>query len=100
MGFKVLNPNDPEIQEQYQLEKDIYLYYGMPMGFWRELAQSCDIFAFRSLPGGKIPSGVASELTAARNAGMPIIELPPTGTDRFMTYQQTKDYFLECGYYK
>jgi len=100
MGFKVLNPNTPEIQDKYQRVKDNIIYKGEPMLFWQDLAQSCDIFAFRSLPGGKIPSGVAAELTAARDAGMPIIELPSVGDDRFMSHQQTKDYFLECGFYK
>lgn len=100
MGFKVLNPNTKNVQAEYQSVKDIHVKSGNPMKFWQQLATSCDIFAFRALPGGKIPSGVASELTAARNAGMPIIELPTVGTDRFLSYQQTTDYFLECGYYK
>lgn len=100
MGFRVLNPNTKKVQAEYQLVKDYHTSRGCPMLFWQDLAQSCDIFAFRSLPGGKIPSGVAAELTAARDAGMPIIELPSVGDDRFMSHQQTKDYFLECGFYK
>ena len=70
------------------------------MRYWEDLSLTCDVFSFRSLPGGKITSGVAAELTAARNAGIRIIELPSVGEDRFMSYQQTKDYFLECGFYK
>ena len=101
MGFKVTNPNDPEIQKRYKVIEDWLLKSGNPMKYyWEDLSLTCDVFAFRSLPGGKIPSGVAAGLTAARNAGMPIIELPAVGDDRFLSYQQTKDYFLECGFYK
>lgn len=102
-GFEVFNPNQQIIQdevinikncttcakrEDWMLHqyKDEYGYlssitnkrYGQQdcMNFFGDLIKTCDAFAFRPLPNGQIPSGVAFELEVALKKGLPIIELP------------------------
>ncbi len=65
LGFKVINPNDPEYKSNKNME------------FFRKLAAGADAVAFRALPDGKISPGVAYELKAAKRR----IELP-TGIEQ------------------
>lgn len=99
LGFEVINPNTPDIQAgcNAYIEK-----YGKNrvMEYFKEIVFNCDLVAFRSLPGGKILSGVSVEISEAILADMPVIELPCSLTDRMMTHSETKQYLTEIGFYK
>lgn len=88
LGFDVLNPNGP--QHQKGAKKD-------GMAYFESVVLSCDALAFRALPDGKISSGVAQEIQWAQKAKMPIIELPGSFLQRFLTYPQTVEYLLDTG---
>lgn len=62
MGFKVINP---------ALAK----YRTLEMADFVKLVCSCDVLAFRAFDDGKIGSGMALEIEAARAKDIPIIEL-------------------------
>jgi hypothetical protein len=119
MGFEVLNPNTQIIQnkveeireEMTQKTRAAKLRYtaidtamrvmldpGVAiMNYFTELVGSCDALAFRSLPDGAIPSGVAKELKHAQSLGYPIIELPSMVSTRIMDVEQTREYLHEIG---
>ena len=56
-----------------------------------------DVVVFRSLPDGRIPAGVAKEITWAEEVGIPILELPSNRSSRLMTVEQTREYLKEIG---
>lgn len=86
LGFKVVNPNQPKYQEKYKTQG---------MFFFKKLVQSCDIIAFRSLPSGEIPAGVAAEID--NGLSIPVIELPSGISRRTLTVNQTREYLREIG---
>jgi hypothetical protein len=55
------------------------------------------VLAFRALPDGTIPSGVAQEIKWAGEAGIPVIELPSAVNRRTLTLDQTREYLKEIG---
>lgn len=67
LGFNVDSPYHPKYIEFWETE-------GIEFG--KVLIEANDIFAFRALPDGRIPAGVAKELGWAEASGKPIIELP------------------------
>jgi len=94
LGFKVTNPNSPEVRymfDDYRGEHDNY------MGFFEILAAGHDITAFRALPSGHIPSGVHLEVVAAQNAGKIILEIPCAITRRSLSHVETVEYLQEIG---
>ena len=99
LGVEVINPNTLVIEENFKVfvtnnpERE-------PMEFFTDVVHSCDIIAFRAMPDGKIPSGIAFEVKYAQSRYIPIIELPNDLSDRFLTYPQTKKYFTNLGYYR
>lgn len=98
LGLSVLNPNNAEIQEEYQ---EIKKKDGEnPMNLFKNLINQCDCFCFRGLPDSSIPSGIAFELEYAKELGLPIIELPCSLYKRVINHSQTKEYLTEIGYYK
>jgi len=84
LGFEVVNPNSSEYQKKYETEG---------MLFFKELAQKCNVIAFRALPSGEIPAGVAGEI----DCGLPIIELPSGISRRKLSVEQTREYLREVG---
>lgn len=100
LGFEVINPN----QEKYALGCAMYAgKYGKDkvIDYFKVIiTHDCDMVAFRSLPNGKISSGIAAEIAYARQINLPIIELPCSLDIRFMDYPETKQYLIELGYYK
>ena len=95
LGFSVTNPNCDTVQNQFlnykELNEDNY------MDFFTRLASRYDVVAFRALPDGSIPGGVAMEVEAARNAGKIIIELPCGITRRSMNHAETVEYLENIG---
>lgn len=104
LGFIVVNPNSPEhvdmvkkiknMPEKYSMEG---IEYGRVMEYFTGLVNKCDILAFRALPDGAIPAGVAKEIEDARNENKPIIELPSSVLRRVISVDQTREYLKEVG---
>jgi hypothetical protein len=86
--FTVFNPNCAECA-------DLYAAHGMD-GF-AELVSRFDVFAFRALPDGSIPAGVAKELEAAKENGLLIFELPSNVSRRVLSVALTREYLKEVG---
>jgi hypothetical protein len=95
LGFEVVNPNNTEVQEackKFEAKKE------NPMEYFRRFVRECDLIAFRSLYDGRIPSGVALEVSWFQEANKPVIELPSGIKSRsLMTYEQTVEYLCEIG---
>jgi hypothetical protein len=87
-GFEVVCPNSPACDEGYK---------NHGMGFFKDIVKGCDALAFRGLPGGKIPAGVAFEIQIAKEAGLPIIELPCSLMQRTLNVEQTREALMELG---
>ncbi len=91
LGFKVLNPNT----RTHSLGYDAY---GMAYSETLLLKNpGCDIVAFRALPDGRIPRGVATEIEIAQSNDIPIIELPSCVLGRIINLEQTREYLREVG---
>jgi hypothetical protein len=84
MGFEVENPNHIDNEREYIRTKDFNVFLN--------LVKSCNILAFRSV-AGKITAGVGKEIQFAKELGMPVIELPTLLSDRFLTIEETIEYF-------
>ena len=89
LGLIVVNPNSKQVQAQYNSNPDFELFVN--------LVRHCDLFAFRGLMGGIVPSGVGKELEAARGLNKPIIELPSYVNRKFLTVEETREYLHENG---
>lgn len=107
MGFTVSNPNRPDVQAKCDFVRGQFNTAG-PFGYndaseavmhlvFRPLVEEADVFVFRALPDGRIPSGVALELQWARDMQKPVIELPSNISSRGMTLQATREYLHEIG---
>jgi hypothetical protein len=99
LGFEVINPNS----QIYQTQSELYVAEhgkGMEMDYFTNIVMKCDLVAFRGLVDGNIPSGVAKEIEAAWEAGIPVIELPVNLVKRMLNYPETKNYLYEIGFYK
>lgn len=103
MGFRVLNPNEPDVNRLCDQRRKEAREAGSPdpseevMKIFRALVSCCDFFAFRALPDGRIPAGVAKELAWAREFGLPVIELPGNVAGRVMSVDATREYLQEVG---
>lgn len=113
----VINPNTPEIKAECNQIRVDYNYLdirsvdvpGCPGGcyatasdavmyrIFKPLVQDCNLLAFRGLPDGTIPSGVAQEIAWARQELIPVIELPSAITRRTLTLDATREYLKEIG---
>lgn len=116
LGFEVLNPNEKEHQEKAaaikketmeqgaQLDKDRFV--DARPAFWRDIASSkvmqyfeglvnvSDFVAFRALPDGRIPAGIAKEISL----GKPCFELPSGIIKRIISVAETREYLQETGF--
>lgn len=95
LGFEVVNPNQPAHQQgctemAKQPGKNA-------MDYFEKFADECDLIAFRSLPDGGIPAGVAKEVEWFKQRGKPVIELPCAIARRSMPLDVTREYLSQCG---
>lgn len=99
LGFEVLNPNTPEIQEEVKdwKAKESFNYPDMFESVFLKRIEGCDVFAFRALPDGRIPSGVYWEMKHAIDHGLSIIELPCGINSRAMDKNETREYLHDIG---
>lgn len=95
MGFIVVNPNNEEVQSACQATRTVG---GDVMAYFKPMVARADIFVFRALPDGAIPSGVAYELAHAMELEKPVIELPSGVSRRALDYTQTREYLREVGF--
>ena len=95
LGFEVTNPNSFLVKEQFKAYRAVHEDNYMP--FFEEMAAKHDVVAFRALPDGRIPGGVAKEVKAARDAGKLIIELPCGLVSRMMDHASTVEYLENIG---
>lgn len=95
LGWEVINPNAPGVNEQVVALKQAQADY---MLLFRDMLAPCDVLVFRSLPDGRIPSGVFCEIGYAKEMGKPVLELPSQMHARGITKEQTREYLLEVGY--
>lgn len=123
LGFEVVNPNDPDIDAQcarvraewpnriaYTTDERLSDFRSS-MTEYRDASaavmnlvfkplvspQHVEAVAFRALPDGRIPSGVALEIEWAKQRGLPIFELPTFAYDRVMSVDTTRTYLREIG---
>ena len=89
LGFEVVNPNTKECDQGAKL-------YGMH--YFKRFAKTCDLVAFRALPDGAIPSGVALELEWFKELSKPVIELPSGVERRGISREATRQYLREVGW--
>lgn len=100
LGFDIINPNTPEVQEEEVNSYDksnVENYLKMFDEVFGKRVRDCEVFAFRGLPDGRIPGGVYKELGYAKEAGKIIIELPSNTLSRGMDGEQTREYLKEIG---
>lgn len=115
LGFaKIINPNSTpysaacaEIRAEAAADPRGFVFrdgkrYGDPsdaimVHVFKPLVDTCDVVAFRALPDGMIPSGVAKEVWWAVNAGKIVIELPSALNRRALSTVATREYLTEIG---
>lgn len=120
LGFTVINPNTPAIDAECAAirtditalrsrEQDGHLTLKrraqlMPFKdageavmtlVFKPLVAVCHALAFRALPDGRIPAGVAQEMLWFQ--GGPILELPSNVSSRVISVEATREYLLEIG---
>jgi hypothetical protein len=88
LGFEVVNPNSKESDINYR---------ALGMSYFESVVASCDALAFRALPDGSIPAGIAKEIDAANHYSKPIFELPTRVRRRVLSVDATREYLLETG---
>ena len=101
LGLDVLNPNTPETQEEctneFKTVKTDEEYNTAFAKVFFTKVNSCEVFAFRSLPDGRIPGGVYKELKEAQRLNKIIIELPCGTYSRGMGKEDTREYLRDIG---
>ena len=96
LGFEVLNPNSPEhIAMATTMKADGRAE--RVMDYFSSLVFQCDALAFRALPDGAIPAGIAKEIETAKKLKRPMVELPSCIIRRVMTVDATREYLAEVG---
>lgn len=88
LGFEVENPNRPEHDAGYRAQG---------MDYFLRFADECDAIAFRAMPDGAIPAGVAKEISMFVQLGKPVFELPSCITRRTLGVESTREALRECG---
>lgn len=87
MGFEIINPNNPEIEEGYKKDDNIDR-----MAYFKQFIDKCDIIIFKSF-NNQITSGVAYEIEYAAKIGKPILEISIFNNlkPRILDYVQTRE---------
>lgn len=89
LGFVVTDPNG---------QKYATGYAEAGMSYFKSAVAACDALAFRAHADGTIPAGVAFEIGCAREAGMPVIEMPSCVGRRTLGIKQTREWLREAGH--
>ena len=97
LGFEVVNPSAEEHVQMAKNMKCAGISSEKVMGYFESLVDGCDAVAFRALPDGAVPAGVAKEIERAASKGKPVIELPSCISRRVLTVEQTREYLREIG---
>lgn len=121
LGFEVVNPNSLEIKAQVEAVKRCYgersnLNHLLSLEMRHRLHNyrddgeavmmevfkplfnnNLDALAFRALPHGAIPAGVAKEIDWAVEADLAIFELPAQLLTRTMSVEATREYLHQIG---
>lgn len=98
LGFSVVNPNEQEHRDAVEKIKKEQLYVpDNVMRYFATVVLKCNCLAFRALPGGFIPAGVAYEIEVAQRNGLEIIELPSFSCRKTLTIEETVSYLKEVG---
>ena len=97
LGLDVFNPNMPETQAMVDESLKTMTYIEMfDVVFFSKVRES-EVFAFKALPDGRIPGGVAMELKIAQEENKIIIELPSGTHSRCMGKDDTREYLRDIG---
>jgi len=96
LGFEVVNPSNPEHAQVVRNMKESGQGERV-MDYFVSVVDGCDAVAFRALPDGSVPAGVAKEVERAVSKGKPVIELPSCMSRRTLTVEQTREYLAEAG---
>lgn len=88
MGYECLNPNSVECDRGYQR-------YGME--YFIDLVKSCRVLFFRGFPDCTIPVGIGQEIDYARQAEIPVLELPNAVSRRVLDVSATRETLREVG---
>ncbi len=98
LGFEVLNPNTELTSRTFKARlsggKDYITAFERT---FHPLIDQCAVFAFKALPDGRIPGGVAMELEYAQEKNKLIIELPSYMITRMMGKDDTIEYLKDVG---
>jgi len=101
LGLVVINPNNPEVQkqckEQFSNASNNVEYLKAFDSIFNPIIDQCEVFAFKALPDGRIPGGVAKELAYAQKNKKIIIELPSGMLARSMDGDSTREYLRDIG---
>lgn len=81
-------------------------YPGVDVGYGQKgmqffldiIKEHCHVLAFRALPDGSIPAGIAKEIEFAYEQQLHVFEIPSNLSRRVLTVEQTREYLKECGY--
>jgi hypothetical protein len=88
LGFQVADPNK-------QCFHDVYPTMGMEVFY--QYIDECDLLAFKALPDGSIPAGVANEIGHARLKHKPVFEIPGAINRRTLSVENTREYLRDVG---
>jgi hypothetical protein len=99
-NWNVYNPNDPtkEPVNKFLSLKPRYGYDEAFDSVWGDLVKRSSLLAFRALPDGSIPKGVAREIEIAVANNIPVIELPNGLIRRSLNVEETREYLRDVGH--
>lgn len=92
LGFEVVNPNNPQISKEFEKTHDFKIFLN--------LVRTCDLLAFRAFADGSISSGVGSEIGAAKEKNMVVLELPSAIAKRTLSREQTTEFLSNSGTFR
>lgn len=97
LGFDVVNPNTRATDKQCRLVKEARGSKAVMDEIFQPMVKGCSALAFRALPDGSIPAGVAKEIEWAIELGLPVFELPSGIVRRTLDVDVTREYLREIG---
>lgn len=88
LGFEPIEINKAELQRAAR-ERGMEVF--------KPLVDGAEALFFRAFIGGCIGAGVAKEIAWAKEAGIPVVELPGGVGQRALTIEQTREMLAEAG---
>lgn len=88
--YKIVNPNHPDIEKKY-------IDSGKDWKIFDDLVLGCEALAYRTLPDGRITSGVWKEIQLALANNIAVIKLPNLESEVVMTKDETLQHLKEMG---